>query len=83
MASAEAKPFPAYGRALAGVRDKVHFQIHFGADYIDFGFIHCIDEIFDLQNVQKSGVIETIPHLKQEGIVRHVGISVMKAFGGG
>ena len=33
MASAEAKPFPAYGRALSGVRDQVHFQIHFGADY--------------------------------------------------
>lgn len=76
MASAEAKPFPAYGRALAGSRDKVYFQIHFGADYasgtygwttdldtikrsvdwqlsalktdyIDFGFIHCIDEAAD------------------------------------
>lgn len=80
MASAEAKPFPAYGRALAGVRDQVYFQIHFGADYtsgtygwttdpdtikrsvdwqlsalktdyIDFGFIHCIDEISDLQKM--------------------------------
>ena len=73
MASSEAKPFPAYGRALAGCREKVYFQIHFGAnyetgtygwtvnldtvkrfvdwqmnalktDYIDFGFLHCIDE---------------------------------------
>ena len=104
MASAEAKPFPAYGRALAGVRDQVYFQIHFGADYtsgtygwttdpdtikrsvdwqllalktdyIVFGFIHCIDEISDLQKMQKSGVIETILRLKQEGIVRHVGLS--------
>lgn len=33
MASAEAKPFAAYGRALEGVRGQVHFQIHFGADY--------------------------------------------------
>ena len=33
MASAEAKPFAAYGRALKGNRDKVYFQIHFGADY--------------------------------------------------
>ena len=44
-------------------------------DYIDFGFIHCIDEISDLQKMQKSGVIETILRLKQEGIVRHVGLS--------
>lgn len=33
MASAEAKPFYAYGRALADCREKVYFQIHFGANY--------------------------------------------------
>ena len=33
MASADAAPFPAYGRAIAGVRDRVYFQLHFGADY--------------------------------------------------
>ena len=33
MASAEAKPFPAYGRALRDCRKDVYFQIHFGADY--------------------------------------------------
>ena len=33
MGSAEAKPFPVYGRTLAGCRDKVYYQIHFGADY--------------------------------------------------
>lgn len=104
MASAEAKPFPAYGRALAGMRDQAYFQIHFGADYtsgtygwttnpdvikrsidwqltalktdyIDFGFIHCIDEASDLRKVQKSGVIEAVLRLKEEGIVRHVGLS--------
>lgn len=63
------------------MRDKVYFQIHFGAnyetgmygwttnlntikrsiewqlkalqtDYIDFGFIHCIDESADLHEVE-------------------------------
>ena len=33
MASADAKPFGAYGRAVAGSRDKVYYQIHFGANY--------------------------------------------------
>ena len=33
LASADAAPFPVYGKAMAGVRDKVYFQIHFGADY--------------------------------------------------
>ena len=84
MASSEAKPFAAYGRAIKGRRDKVYFQIHFGAnyetgaygwttnldtvkrsvdwqmkalqtDYIDFGFIHCIDEPADLRSIQKAG----------------------------
>ena len=104
MASAEAKPFEAYGRAIAGRRKDVFFQIHFGAnyetgtygwtnnldtvkrsiewqlnklgtDYIDFGFIHCIDEESDLQVVQESGIIDYILNLKQQGVVRHVGLS--------
>lgn len=104
MASSEAKPFAAYGRAIAGVRDRVYFQIHFGAnyetgvygwttnldtvkrsvdwqlkslrsDYIDFGFIHCMDESADLHEVEKNGVIRYIEELKQQGVVRHIGLS--------
>ena len=33
MASSDAAPFPAFGRAIRGRREKVYFQIHFGADY--------------------------------------------------
>lgn len=33
MASADTAPFPAYGRAIAGLREKPYFHIHFGADY--------------------------------------------------
>ncbi len=104
MASSEAKPFAAYGRAISGVRDKVCFQIHFGAnyesgtygwttnldtikrsvdwqlkslktDYIDFGFIHCIDEESDLHKIEKAGVIRYIEELKKQGVVRHIGLS--------
>ena len=104
MASADAAPFPAYGRAMAGMRDKVYFQIHFGADYqtgkygwttdpdtirrsidwqlhalqtdyIDFGFIHCIDEEADLQQVLDSGVLDYIQQLKRQGVVHHIGLS--------
>lgn len=104
MASSEAKPFAAYGRAMAGVRDKVYVQIHFGAnyetgtygwttnldtvrrsidwqlkelktDYIDFGFIHCIDESADLHEVEKNGIIRYIEELKDQGVVRHIGLS--------
>lgn len=104
MASSEAKPFAAYGRAIAGVRDKVYFQLHFGAnyetgtygwttdldkvkrsvdwqlsmlktDYIDFGFIHCIDEMSDLRLAEKSGTIDYLMQLKEQGVVRHIGLS--------
>ena len=33
MASSDAHPFEAFGRAAAGRRENVYFQIHFGADY--------------------------------------------------
>lgn len=104
MASADAKPFAAFGRAAAGIRDKVRFQVHFGADYdtgtygwtvnlekvkksidwqlrmlqtdyIDFGFIHCIDESSDLDKVLRSGILDYIQELKSQGIVRHIGLS--------
>lgn len=104
MASADAEPFPAFGRALAGNRKNVYFQIHFGADYqggkygwttdletikrsidwqlnalqtdyIDFGFLHCIDERADLEHVMKDGILEYVQNLKKEGVVRHIGLS--------
>ena len=33
MAAGDARPFAAYGRAAAGCRGKVYYQVHFGADY--------------------------------------------------
>ncbi len=104
LASADAVPFPAFGRAIAGQRDKVYFQIHFGAnyetgeygwttdletikrsaawqldalqtDYIDFGFLHCMDEASDLHTVQTNGVLDLILDLKKQGVVRHIGMS--------
>ncbi len=104
MASADKFPFEAFGRAISGYRNKVHFQIHFGAeystgkygwttdretversvdwqlsalrtDYIDFGFLHCIDEEADLDLVMSNGILEHILKLKKEGTIRHIGLS--------
>ncbi|HIZ56476.1 MAG TPA: aldo/keto reductase [Firmicutes bacterium] len=104
MASADAAPFPAFGRALAGQRQNVYFQIHFGAnyqggkygwttdldtikrsvewqlsalktDYIDFGFLHCMDEEADLEHALKGGILDYMLQLKKEGVVRHIGLS--------
>lgn len=47
MAAGDATPFPAYGRAVSGCRDKVFFQVHFGADYRSgkYGWTLDLDEI--------------------------------------
>lgn len=104
MAAADSAPFAPFGRAVKGCRDKVHFQIHFGAeyttgtygwtlnlekikksvdwqlkmlrtDYIDFGFIHCIDEDADLKKVVDGGTLEYMKKLKKNGVIRHIGLS--------
>lgn len=104
MAAGDATPFSAYGRAVSGCRDKVYFQVHFGADYssgkygwtlnldeikrsvdwqmkalktdyIDFGFIHCIDEETDLKTAVAHGTIAYMEELKRQGVIRHIGLS--------
>lgn len=104
MAAGDAAPFPVYGRAVAGGREKVYFQVHFGADYrtgkygwtldleevkrsidwqlkslktdyIDFGFIHCIDEEADLEKFIAHGTLDYIRDLQKQGAVRHIGMS--------
>ena len=104
MAAGDATPFSAYGRAVSGCRDKVYFQVHFGADYssgkygwtlnldeikrsvdwqlkalktdyIDFGFIHCIDEETDLKTAVAHGTIAYMEELKRHGVIRHIGLS--------
>ena len=37
-------------------------------DYIDFGFLHCLDEEADLQKVLDSGVLDYIQQLQREGV---------------
>ena len=44
-------------------------------DYIDYGFIHCIDEESDFERYKKDGVLDYIKELKSKGIVKHIGIS--------
>lgn len=44
-------------------------------DYIDFGFIHCIDEPSDLEKIRAGGVLDRIQQLKDQGVVRHIGLS--------
>lgn len=94
-----------FGRAIAGQREKIYVQMHFGAvynakgeygwsrdlakiketiawelktldtDYIDFGFLHCVDEHDDFDKLAESGVLDYVKELHKKGIVRHLGFS--------
>lgn len=94
-----------FGEAIKGYRDKIYFQLHFGAvykdndeygwsrdlnlikrtinkeleligtDYIDFGFLHCIDDLDDYDDIISNGILDYIIELKNKGIVHHIGFS--------
>ena len=104
LAAGHRAAFALFGEAFSGVRDRVFYQIHFGADYsgeeygwtleldavkrsleaqlamlrtdyIDYGFIHCQDELSDWETYKKNGIYDYILKLKEEGVVRHIGLS--------
>lgn len=94
-----------FGEAVSKVRDKVFFQLHFGAvynesgdygwsrdldrikqtfewemkclktDYVDFGFLHCVDEDKDIDDIMNNGIFDFVKSLKSNGVVRHLGFS--------
>lgn len=104
LATAGAKTFTYYGKAFADVRRKMHYQVHFGAnyetgeygwttkadtirgqvdwmlkelktDYVDYGFIHCLDAESDWKEYQKNGVLDYLLEMKRQGVVKHIGLS--------
>ena len=104
LAAGDGTAFATFGEALADVRDRVMYQIHFGADYskitygwtlkldtvkrsvekqltdlktdyINYGFIHCQDESKDWKKYQENGILAYLLQLKEQGIVRHIGVS--------
>ena len=44
-------------------------------DYTDMGFIHCVDDTDDLNQVMNGGLWEYMKSLKKEGRIRHLGFS--------
>lgn len=46
---------------LKRIKESVKWQLEcLQTDYIDFGFIHCIDEEQDLKTIQENGVLDYI-----------------------
>ncbi len=46
-----------------------------GTDYVDFGFLHCVDELEDFEKLIRIGLVDYLKDLKAQGIVRHIGFS--------
>lgn len=44
-------------------------------DYIDYGFIHCQDELSDWEIYQQNGILDMILKMKDMGVVHHIGLS--------
>ena len=61
---------------LDTIKRSVDWQLeNLKTDYIDYGFIHCQDELSDWETYQKNGIYDYILKLKEEGVVRHIGLS--------
>ncbi len=61
---------------LETIKRSVDLQLRaLRTDYIDYGFIHCQDEMSDWETYQKNGVYAYILRLKEQGVVRHIGLS--------
>lgn len=67
-----------YGWSTDGeaVKRSISWQLqNLKTDYIDYGFIHCIDETTDWEDYQKNGAFDYLMKLREQGIVRHIGLS--------
>ena len=63
-------------RDLATIREEFSRQLKLlGITYTDVCFIHCVDELDDLQQVYHSGLWDYARGLKEDGLVRHLGFS--------
>ncbi len=61
---------------LDTIKASVQWQLkQLRTDYIDYGFIHCQDELSDWETYKKNGVYDYILDLKKKGIVKHIGVS--------
>ena len=61
---------------LETVKKSVAWQLEkLRTDYIDFGFIHCLDEAADLETYEKNGVLQYVLDMQSQGVVKHIGLS--------
>ena len=61
---------------LETVKRQVDWQLkELKTDYIDYGFIHCLDASSDWRDYQENGILAYLQEMKKTGVVRHIGLS--------
>ena len=61
---------------LEKIKKSVDWQLAMlKTDYIDFGFVHCIDEEADLRKAAEGGTLDYMKERKEEGVIRHLALS--------
>lgn len=62
--------------SLDRVKKSVDWQLkNLKTDYIDFGFMHCLDEISDLETYEKNSILQYLLDMKTQGVLKHIGLS--------
>lgn len=65
-----------YGFSTDGetIRRSIEWQLgQLKTDYVDYGFIHCIDGLSDWREYQKNGAFSYLMQMKEQGVVKHIG----------
>lgn len=61
---------------LETIKRQIDWQLRtLDTDYIDYGFIHCLDEFSDWNSYQENGVLQYLLDMKKREVVRHIGLS--------
>lgn len=65
-----------WSRNLDEIKRTVEWELkQLDTDYIDFGFLHCVDTEDDFDELVSGGVLDYMKALKAQGVVRHIGFS--------
>lgn len=65
-----------WSRKFDEIKQTVEWELNaLKTDYIDFGFLHCVDEDDDFDKLCEIGVFDYLKELKTKGVVRHIGFS--------
>lgn len=63
------RDMPEVKKAFNDLLEKFH------TDYMDFGMIHYVDEVIELEEIMNGEFMEYVRKLKEENIIHHIGLS--------